>query len=169
MDEGNRAGRLNYFLKWLTTCIVGVILAALAGRDDGAIGIGLIIIAFQIFLAVPRLRDIGNSPWLSLLLLVPVVNIGFLFYLFFAPGMPFESDPQETIWKETKPPLRWKFGIILGSIVFVVIFVSLYVWAPKDEWSLNKLLLLSAFIGLIVFLGGTFSATRLNESPRKAS
>jgi uncharacterized membrane protein YhaH (DUF805 family) len=42
--------------------------------------------AYQIFgLAVPRLRNANQSPWLAVILLIPAINLAMMVFLFLAP------------------------------------------------------------------------------------
>jgi len=44
------------------------------------------LIAFSFVLAKRRLNDLNQSGWLSLLLLIPLVNLGVILWLIFTPG-----------------------------------------------------------------------------------
>jgi hypothetical protein len=71
--------RMTYFLLWLGTWLgstfLGFILSAIGA--DNTITIGLVVIATlaQIYFASLRLPNIGYSRWLSLLMIVPIVNL----------------------------------------------------------------------------------------------
>src|SRR6266496_4530976 len=45
-----------------------------------------IVIIFQLSLLARRYRDTGNSGWLSLLYIIPIINIVILLVLFFLPS-----------------------------------------------------------------------------------
>lgn len=94
-----RIGRLRYLaysIVWQLLIIgVGLVIgAALMMAGEGLALFGTLImgiayvgsIAPTFAMAVRRLNDTNQSGWLSLLLLVPFVNIIFGFYLIFAPG-----------------------------------------------------------------------------------
>lgn len=90
--------RLQYIVR-LLLLIVGIgLIGAFAipalSHSRGELGIAgllpflalLLVIPFRIAaLDVPRIRSIGWSPWLLLLLLVPVVNLVFQVLLFVMP------------------------------------------------------------------------------------
>ena len=79
-----RLGRLAYFLVWLLVTVTAGLINAIA--LEYFVLIWLVAVAIQMWVTTMRLKDAGASPWLCLLLLVPVVNVLFLLYLFFAPG-----------------------------------------------------------------------------------
>ena len=49
-----------------------------------------------IVLTIKRLRDLGKSPWLTLLFFVPVVGFFFWLYLLLAPGVKTEKKNENT-------------------------------------------------------------------------
>jgi MFS family permease len=79
-----RLGRLSYFLVWLLVAVTAGLINAIA--LEYFVLIWLVAVAIQMWVTTMRLKDAGASPWLCLLLLVPVVNVLFLLYLFFAPA-----------------------------------------------------------------------------------
>lgn len=99
-----RIGRVRYFaysmamqfLAFLGLGIAGALLLSLVGKDDPALavnvtmGLGfavyaaLLIIAFV--LIKRRLNDLDHTGWLSLLLLVPLVNVVLALYAMLWPG-----------------------------------------------------------------------------------
>lgn len=94
-----RIGRLRYLaygMAWnlciglVGSLLIGV-LAAVAGNVAGMVVVGsaLIYIAFLVptfAMTVRRLNDLNVSGWLSLLMLVPLVNFVLMLFLVFAPG-----------------------------------------------------------------------------------
>ena len=46
----------------------------------------LIVIYFSLIFTIRRLHDLDQSGWLSLVTLIPVINLFFFLYLIFAPG-----------------------------------------------------------------------------------
>jgi uncharacterized membrane protein YhaH (DUF805 family) len=48
--------------------------------------INLVLSVSAIFASIFRLRDIGHSVWLFLLMFIPIVNLVFPFYLLFKKG-----------------------------------------------------------------------------------
>ncbi|MBL4673140.1 MAG: DUF805 domain-containing protein [Arenicella sp.] len=97
-----RIGRLRYLAYGLiiNLCFVPAALLILAigaatTGDSGQpsfivwilAGIAYIaLIVFSFVLAKRRLNDLNQSGWLSLLLLIPLVNLGVILWLIFAPG-----------------------------------------------------------------------------------
>ena len=59
----------------------------------------LVFSAVHIFLTIRRLHDLNRSGWYYLVLFVPLVNVLFSLYLFFAPGTvgpnQYGADPLE--------------------------------------------------------------------------
>ena len=103
LKAAGRFGRMSY-LGWngllllVTMCfgiLAAIILPSLAPEPEQSlpffallvIGIGYIGLLYCTFIfAIRRLHDRNQSGWLSLLMLVPVVNIGLALYLIFAKG-----------------------------------------------------------------------------------
>ncbi|MGK0439826.1 MAG: uncharacterized membrane protein YhaH (DUF805 family) [Paracoccaceae bacterium] len=97
-----RIGRLRYlaYSMIINLCFIPVALLVLAigaattgdsGQPSVIVwilgGIAYIaLIATSFVLAKRRLNDLNQSGWLSLLLLVPLVNLGIILWLIFAPG-----------------------------------------------------------------------------------
>ena len=99
-----RIGRLRYlgygmisYLCLLPVLLVVGIISAISGESDGLggasiFGVVLIVVAYialtvySFMLAKRRLNDLNQSGWLSLLLLVPLVNFIFGLWILFAPG-----------------------------------------------------------------------------------
>ncbi len=85
--------RLPYFLWWLGTTIVGLVVIfaiVIAGQGEAAaviiVVVEIVMAVIQIYIGVLRLHDIGRSGWWLLITLVPLVNLIFVIYLFFAPS-----------------------------------------------------------------------------------
>ncbi len=110
LSPAGRFGRLSY-LAWILVIsilfyaaaivvglVFGVSAAAIGQAESGAFG-GISIVAIVIFavlyialiyfvfvFAIRRLHDLNQSGWLSLLLLIPLVNIIFGLYILFGKG-----------------------------------------------------------------------------------
>ena len=127
-----RIGRLRYigysslimFLLFVAVCVIGGIVAVmLRNSQPGAAVAGLAVVLFyvplfavQIIMAKRRLHDLDSTGWLSLLIFVPLVNLLFGLYLWFAPGTNgrnrFGPAPAQN------PP-----GMALVAIIPVLLFV----------------------------------------------
>ena len=76
-DSSGRTGRLNFFLFWIVSGVLSIIL----------IGIYTYTINY-----IRRWHDLGKSGWWTLVLLVPIVGLLAFLYLLLAPG---EEDSNE--------------------------------------------------------------------------
>ncbi len=102
-----RIGRLRFVLYSVLLGIIAVVnelvldslpgntslIIAKPGQDFNNAVIVIIIINIALIIAsfiimIKRLHDIDYSGWLSLLILVPGINIAFIFFLLFAKGTP---------------------------------------------------------------------------------
>lgn len=100
-----RIGRIQYIVYNFVTGIVLTFLAAIvfglgvliSGGEPPvfatilAFGIYASIIAYTFILARRRLNDLNRTGWLSLLIIIPVVNLLFVLYLWFARGNEGEN------------------------------------------------------------------------------
>jgi uncharacterized membrane protein YhaH (DUF805 family) len=127
-----RFGRLSYAAWTLIISLTAFILAfssmlcfppshsEMESSNTTMLGIILLIIVYIIFgyfnfvFSIRRLHDRNNTGWLSLLMLVPVVNIGFAIYLFCAKGTEGTND-----YGPQRPTLGWER--VLGWIYIVII------------------------------------------------
>ncbi len=75
-----------------------------------------------VFVVVPRLRDVGMSPYFGLLSLVPLFNLLFFIFLGFAPG-------------DMESQLRFKNQAFTLIGISVVWLISLIVTLCVDDWS----------------------------------
>lgn len=106
-DSGlNAAGRFGRFSYLAWNCLLAIVMllfiaviavifpSLLQGAADGLPALAMIIFGilylavlyFTFIFTIRRLHDRNHSGWLSLLLLVPLANIGIALYLLFAPG-----------------------------------------------------------------------------------
>lgn len=134
-----RIGRLRYMgYTWLLMIICGfaigfiaaVAVPALAGSGKPGAGFAIFmivlygpVIAVSLIMAMRRLHDLNNSGWLSLLSLVPFVNIFFGLYLLFAPGTngrnsygPMPSKNPSWLWAAIFLPFI-AFGILAAIAI----------------------------------------------------
>lgn len=125
-----RIGRLRYlaysFLLSLVLLLVAGIITAIASviaRDPG-ITLIVMMIAFYIpsfllgfAMAKRRLNDLDRTGWLSLLMLVPLVNAGLVLYLIFGAGTP-------TTNRFGPRPVKNSRAVVIGGIL-IPVFVAL--------------------------------------------
>lgn len=83
--NGHRLGRMEFAFYWVLAAVIGALLALVGGTAGGVLG-GIAVVAVQLWLVASRLRDTGNSPWFSALMLVPFLNLVLLLLLFCTAG-----------------------------------------------------------------------------------
>jgi len=140
-----RIGRLRYLAYGMISylciipviAIIGGIIAATSGGSGelgivGGLLIGVVYIALIVFsfiLAKRRLNDLNQSGWLSLLLIIPLVNIIVGLWLLFAPGKK-ESN------KYGAYPVKNPVGIVILAIgmpvLMIIILASVALPAYQD-------------------------------------
>ncbi len=149
-----RFGRLSYaawtFLFTLTLAAVVLLIIFTFGltQNEGTPGFtapGIIAIAIlyivgiyiSFVFTIRRLHDRNNTGWLSLLMLVPVVNIGLAVYLFCAKGTEGPND-----YGPKRPTPSWErvLGwIYIALIPLAVIFaIVATIMAPTYEGYVEK-------------------------------
>ncbi|MDO7482534.1 DUF805 domain-containing protein [Acinetobacter baumannii] len=149
-----RFGRLSYaawtflFTLVLVTAILLIMFTFGFTNPEGAPDFstpGLICIAIlyivgiyiNFVFTIRRLHDRNNTGWLSLLMLVPVVNIGLAIYLFCAKGTEGPND-----YGPKRPTPSWER--VLGWIYIVLIPLALIfgviavIMAPTYEGYVEK-------------------------------
>ena len=82
----------------------------------------------------PYLKRFNKTGWLSLLLLVPLIQLLFTFYVLLAPGTPYRND-----YGDIRPSTTWEkllawIVIILSILMLLFIFVFFYYFASPDLW-----------------------------------
>ena len=145
-----RFGRLAY-LAWYLILSLALILIALVGAfifgmlgsstdtienlgAAGIIALGIVYLVFfyyAIVITIRRLHDLGQTGWLSLLMFVPLINIGFMLYVMFAKGTPANNE-----FGAPRPNKAWEnvlgkiyialtvIGLIFAGIVFATSYNS---------------------------------------------
>jgi len=135
LSVSGRLGRVRYLayvtalvmIAWLGgSLLMGVLAAATAGLGRGAsmsvamISVALIYGAMIIgswMLAIQRLHDFDTSGWMTLLFLVPLVNVIFGFALLFVPG----TDGENRFGKKTpQNSTGVKIMAVLAPVSFIV-------------------------------------------------
>jgi len=115
-----RARYIGYSIGWAVLIgILGGALMALA-KGSGMAPVAAIsmlaayalLFVIQFLLTIQRCHDFNTSGWVSLLVLIPLVNLLF----WFIPGTPGEN-------RFGAPPPPNTLGVILGALVLPVIFV----------------------------------------------
>lgn len=83
-------------------------------------GIVFNVIIFFIYIAfaIKRLHDVNQSGWLSILILVPIVNLFFSLYLLFMPGTTTPNN-----YGQPRPSLGWE--LVLGWMMIIFICIAI--------------------------------------------
>lgn len=127
-----RIGRMRYLAYSLVMSVLAYVVFAVLfgiGMAVGGMGVGFVfmllgyipMLAVTFILARRRLNDLDKSGWLSLLLIVPLVNLGLMLYLIFAAGTAGtnqfgpQPSPNSTLVK---------VGALAMPIIFVVGIVA---------------------------------------------
>ncbi len=122
-DPSKPAGRLMYFWGNFVYPFILVVLVSFCGAlTEGVLGyynespildllflpITVLLLLASVLIIIRRLRDLGNSGWLVLLLLVPVVNFVFGLWLLLAKGVQKRRAATDTVpaGSETISPPR---------------------------------------------------------------
>jgi uncharacterized membrane protein YhaH (DUF805 family) len=122
-----RIGRLRYLAYSMIASLAlmvagsmfGGILAALMGGGQGAIMLLIVLIYVPLFaigfiMAIRRVNDMGYSGWLSLLILIPLVNL----WLVFAPGTKGVNE-------YGPPPVKNGTGLIFAAVLPFIVVVGI--------------------------------------------
>lgn len=137
-----RIGRIRYvayLMAWylIFSVVMGVVFAIFgvnAAEEPSPLFMFLIGLAYILFFvfafvyAVRRLNDCDHSGWLSLIMLVPLVNIFFGFYLMFARG----TDGMNSYGAPAKPNtlglkiLAFALPIVAGIGILAAIAIPAY-------------------------------------------
>jgi uncharacterized membrane protein YhaH (DUF805 family) len=132
LSVSGRIGRVRYIGYsvglWLVSIVamvvVGMLIALLGGHRGGfssllllAVYIAMAVVSFMF--AIQRLHDFDTTGWLSLLLLIPVVNLIFWIVLMVVPG----TDGSNRFG--SKPPANSTGVIILAAIAPLLVIAYL--------------------------------------------
>ena len=137
-----RIGRLRYLahgflfglVAYVAILVVVVIMSAVlaaVGMEGGPVAGIIVIVSMILYLLlmagffifmIQRLHDLNKSGWLSLLAIVPLVNLFFAFYLIFARGTEGANNyglapPPNKTW-------HWIVGLI-GPVFFALAIVGI--------------------------------------------
>lgn len=138
-----RIGRLRYLayhtLALFVVYFVGGMLSAVLIGASSSVPSGVAAAPLLMFLvsAVPsitfakrRLNDMGDSGWLSILSLIPLINIFFGLYLAFAPGIDGRNQYGPAPSKNST--LVVLCGLILPVVMFIGIVAAIALPAYKE-------------------------------------
>ena len=146
LSSSGRFGRLSYIgwnmlMSLSVVIIIGVAAAfspelfthpyVLTGSSMATailIGIAyLVLFYFSFVFTIRRLHDRNHSGWLSILLLIPGVNLIFVFYLLFAKGdiRTNRYGPQR-ITKSWEKVLAWLYILIFPLAILAAIELPVY-------------------------------------------
>lgn len=144
LNADGRFGRLSY-LGWngllllavMTLGILSAILLPGFAPEPGQgmsifpmLLLGIVYIAmiyFSFIFAIRRLHDLNQSGWLSLLMLIPLVNLGLAVYLTFAKGDEHENQfgfPYNT--KTWEKVLAWFYILVFPIGILAAIAIPAY-------------------------------------------
>jgi len=144
LTADGRFGRLSY-LGWnglllLAVMTLGILSALLfpgfvpaPGQDMSVFAmlllglIYIVILYFSFIFAIRRLHDRNHSGWLSLLTLIPLINLGLTLYLAFAKGDEHENQfglPRTT--KTWEKVLAWFYVLIFPLAILTAIAIPAY-------------------------------------------
>ena len=146
LSPRGRFGRLAYLawylvlsLAFMLPVMVGAIVFGLLSASPESQG-NLMMVAFIIMLiayvvffyyiiviTIRRLHDLGQTGWLCLLMLVPLVNLFFMLYIMFAKGTPTNNEfgaprPNKT-WEDVVGKIYIALTL-LGLILAIVLVAS---------------------------------------------
>lgn len=146
LSPNGRFGRLSYLgwnmlMTFSLLIIIGMIAAfspgllmdssALAGSSMVAavlIGFAYLVMLYLSFVfTIRRLHDRNHTGWLSLLILIPLVNLIFILYLIFAKGddRPNQYGPRRSTrtWEKV---LGWLYFLIFPLAILAAIALPAY-------------------------------------------
>lgn len=146
LNAKGRFGRLSYLAWYFMLSVVafvvmlvvgmifGISAAAIGQAESGTFGgmsgvailifavIYIVLIYFTIVFTIRRLHDLNKTGWLSLLFLVPLVNIVFGLYVLFAKGSQGVNN-----YGPQRPTLGWEK--VVGWVYIVIAVLSLVAFA----------------------------------------
>jgi len=115
-----RARYIGYSIGWAV--MIGMLAGALMAFAKGTsmapvvaismLGAYVVLFVIQFLLTIQRCHDLNTSGWVSLLILIPLVNLLF----WFLPGTPGAN-------RFGPPPPPNTVGVILGALILPLVFV----------------------------------------------
>ena len=106
----------------LALAVVGGVLTLLTGGSE-SVFTGLVIVLYIAYIAgafimtIRRAHDMGHSGWMSLLMLVPLVSLWFLF----APGTPSTNEYGPKPVPNTTGVILAAFSPLLVGVIFAIL------------------------------------------------
>lgn len=160
LSPRGRFGRLAYLAWYLILSLAIMIpimlwvvgffaLAETANNSNGMFGGSFIIIFilyivffyYAIVITIRRLHDLSQTGWLSLLMFVPLINIGFMLYIMFAKGVPVANQ-----YGAPRPNRGWEnilgkiyIGLTVLGIVFAIALVATGYSGVMDQILLDQM------------------------------
>lgn len=129
----------SYFLILFVFGIGAAIIIPFISGDSNNVNVtsmGFAIVAFYVLpfivsliLARRRLHDLGNTGWMGLLYLIPLVNLVFFLYLLFAPGI--KGKNQYGLQPKPNTVGTWIFGLI-APIFIIGVLAAIAIPAYQD-------------------------------------
>lgn len=122
-DLKSRIGRCRYLAYGIGLGLAALVPAFVAGMVMAfvpALGVALLVvlyiavIVFNVGFGVRRLHDLDKTGWLMLLMIIPLVNLGLVLYLIFAPGTAGEN-------RFGAPPPPNSGWVIAGVVAYVAV------------------------------------------------
>ena len=121
-SSSGRIGRIRYIgytigLTWLILMAAGFVGGMLSTLVAPMLGIAVIVLAYvavlvaAVLLTIQRAHDFNQSGWLSLVLIIPLVN----FIFWFIPGTDGENEYGR------RPPPNSTLGVIIALIVPIIV------------------------------------------------
>jgi uncharacterized membrane protein YhaH (DUF805 family) len=114
-STSGRIGRVRYIAYGMGIYFLLAILGALLAMVIGAVGqiiAGIAILVIIIMLTIQRCHDFNTTGWLSILVLIPLVNLIF----WFIPGSDGENR-----WGAKTPPNG--VGVIIGASIIPIVAI----------------------------------------------
>ena len=114
----------NFILMFLVGIMSAILIPVLANNESGEPGVAMTIVMILFYVPViltffivarRRLHDLDRTGWLTLLMIVPIINALFGLYLLFGPGSP------QTNKYGPPPQANTALEIIIGLIAPIVI------------------------------------------------
>ncbi len=126
-DPSGRINRLRYWAHGMTMAIAfyAVIIAGVVLMGQGSMFVGGAILAvgyiamlvFSFIIVIQRLHDLNKSGWMSLLMLVPLVNIYLMVLVIFFKGTPGRNN----YGLQTPPNKTWHWIMAFSFPVLMVV------------------------------------------------